>query len=50
MRLKEWDGSFEITHVGSLRRANGASFSSSEAEELLDALAGLLGFVCSGSR
>jgi hypothetical protein len=44
-RLKEQAG-FEITHVGSLRRANGACFSSVDAGEVLDALAGFLGFVC----
>jgi hypothetical protein len=44
-RLKG-QGGFEITHVGSLRRENGQPFSGTEAGEMLDALAGFLGFVC----
>ena len=39
------EGGFEITHIGSLRRRDGAVFSDLEALEALNALAGFLGLI-----
>jgi hypothetical protein len=41
-RFKD-EGGFEITHIGSLRRADGQSFSHADASEMLNTLAGFLG-------
>ncbi|HUG92828.1 MAG TPA: hypothetical protein VML55_18450 [Planctomycetaceae bacterium] len=41
-RLKA-EGGFEITHTGALRRADGRTFSDTEASDILNALAGCLG-------
>lgn len=37
-------GGFEVTHVGSLRRRDGALFTGADATDVLDGLAGFLGF------
>jgi hypothetical protein len=44
-RLKA-EGGFEITHIGSLRRADGKAFADTDATEMLNALGGFLGLVC----
>jgi hypothetical protein len=41
-RLKE-KGGFEITHTGALQRVDGQTFSAADADERLNALAGVLG-------
>lgn len=44
-RLKA-EGGFDITHTGSLRRADGHAFADTDASEMLNALAGFLGLAC----